>query len=129
QLRTDRARFPQAGPARTLVRMPDFLYMMETRLTPGQQEFVRLVEGIARAHETNLYLSGGTIRDLISGFPIRQLEFTVQGNALKLQKDLEKAGAGVEGADDDYKILYVARGDVRAQVESGLNAVYDKPGK
>ncbi|MGH9522207.1 MAG: CCA tRNA nucleotidyltransferase [Terriglobales bacterium] len=102
---------------------------METRLTPGQQEFVRLVEGIARGHETNLYLSGGTVRDLISGFPIRGLEFTVQGNALKLQKDLEKAGVTVEGADEEYRILYVARGDVRAQVESALNAIYDKPGK
>lgn len=109
--------------------MPDFLYMMETRLTPGQQEFVRLVEGIARAHETNLYLSGGTVRDLISGFAIRAIEFTVQGNALKLQKDLEKAGVTVEGADDDYRILYLARGDVRAQIDSALNAVYDKPGK
>lgn len=109
--------------------MPDFLYMMETRLTPGQQEFVRVVEGIARAHECNLYLSGGTVRDLISGFPIRQVEFTVQGNALKLQKDLEKAGAVVEGIDEEYRILYIARGDVRAQVDSALNAVYDKPGK
>jgi tRNA nucleotidyltransferase (CCA-adding enzyme) len=103
--------------------------MMETRLTPDQQEFVRMVEGIARTHEVNLYLSGGTIRDLISGFAIRDLEFTIQGNALKLQKDLEKAGVAIEGADDEYRILYLARKDVRAHIDSALNAVYDKPGK
>jgi tRNA nucleotidyltransferase (CCA-adding enzyme) len=109
--------------------MPDFLYMMETRLTPDQQRFVSQVAEVARTQEINLYLSGGTIRDLISGFPIRDIEFTVQGNALKFQKDLEKAGATVEGTDDEYRILYVVRGNVRAQIESALSATYDKPGK
>ena len=109
--------------------MPDFLYMIETRLTPDQQRFVSQVEEVGRAQEMNLYLSGGTIRDLISGFPIRDIEFTVQGNALKFQKDLEKAGAVVEGTDDEYRILYVVKGNVRAQIESALTATYDKPGK
>ena len=63
--------------------------MMETRLTPDQQKFVSLVEGIARTQEVNLYLTGGTVRDLISGFPIRDVELTAQGNALRFQKDLE----------------------------------------
>ena len=103
--------------------------MMETRFTPDQQRFVSQVGEVARAQEVNLYLSGGTIRDLISGFPIRDLEFTVQGNALKFQKDLEKAGATVEGTDEEYRILYVVKGTVRAQIESALNATYDKPGK
>src|SRR5574337_44368 len=109
--------------------MPDFLYMMETRLTPDQQKFVSLVEGIARGQEVNLYLTGGTVRDLISGFPIRDVELTAQGNALRFQKDLEKAGAIVEGVDDDYRILYVVHGTVRAQIGSALSATYDKPGK
>jgi tRNA nucleotidyltransferase (CCA-adding enzyme) len=109
--------------------MPDFLYMMETRLTPDQQRFVSQVEAVARAQEINLYLSGGTVRDLVSGFPIRDVEFTVQGNALKFQKDLEKAGATIEGTDDEYRILYVVSGNVRAQIDSALSAAYDKPGK
>jgi tRNA nucleotidyltransferase/poly(A) polymerase len=103
--------------------------MMETRLTPDQQRFVSQVEEVARGQEANLYLSGGTIRDLISGFPIRDLEFTVQGNALKFQKDLERAGATIEGIDDDYRIAYVVKGNVRGQIESALAAAYDKPGK
>ena len=103
--------------------------MMETRLTPDQQKFVSLVQEVARAQELNLYLTGGTIRDLISGFSIRELDFTVQGNALKLQKELEKAGSVVEGTDEEYKIVYVVKGNVRAQIESALSAAYDKPGK
>jgi hypothetical protein len=56
----------------------------------------------------NVYLTGGAVRDTITGRPIRDLDFTVQGNALKLQKDLERAGAevvavGVPPLPDQFK--------------------------
>ena len=73
--------------------MADYIYTMEIRLTPDQLKGVSVVQDVARAAGMNLYLTGGAIRDIISGFPIRDLDFTVQGNPLKLQKELEKAGA------------------------------------
>ena len=76
--------------------MADFIYLMETRLTPDQQRAVALVTDVARAHQFNVYLTGGAVRDIISGFIIRDLDFSVQGSALKLQKDFEKAGVTVE---------------------------------
>ena len=74
--------------------MADYIYTMEIRLTPDQQRGVTLVQEIARAAEMNIYLTGGAVRDIISGFPIRDLDFTVQGNPFKLQKELERAGCG-----------------------------------
>jgi len=110
--------------------MADYIYTMETRLTPEQQRAVSLVQDVARAQEMNLYLSGGTIRDIISGFSIRDLDLTVEGNALRLQKDLEKAGAIIEGADDDTKTLYLLfSGNVRAELGMAYSAAYEKPGK
>lgn len=110
--------------------MADYIYTMETRLTPEQLRAVALVQDIARAQEMNLYLTGGAIRDLISGLPIRDLDFTVQGNALKLQKELERGGAVIQGADDDLKILYVLLpGNVRAEIGMAHSETYDKPGK
>ena len=79
--------------------MADYIYTMEIRLTPDQQRGVTLVQDVARNAAMNIYLTGGAVRDIISGFPIRDLDFTVQGNPLKLQKELEKAGAGIAGAD------------------------------
>jgi len=97
--------------------MADYIYMMESRLTPEQQRGVVLVQEAARAHGLNLYLTGGTIRDIISGLIIRDLDFTVQGNALKLQRDLEKAGAEIEGVDDELRSMFVSLpGNVRAEV-------------
>lgn len=110
--------------------MPDFIYAIETRLTPEQQRALALVTEVARAQEMNVYLTGGTIRDLVTGFPIRDLDFTVQGNVLKLQKDLERAEARITGVDEDRKILYVTLpGNVRAEVSMARSETYDKPGK
>lgn len=103
---------------------------METRLSPDQQRALTLVTDVARAHDMNVFLAGGAVRDIISGFIIRDLDFAVQGNALKLQKDFEKAGAVVEGSDDNTRsLMLLLSGNVRAEVTSTRSERYDKPGK
>ena len=110
--------------------MADYIYMMESRLTPDQQRAVTLVQDLARAQEMNVYLTGGGIRDLISGFPIRDLDFTIQGNALKLQRELEKAGTVIQGADDDLRSMYaLLPGNVRSEIAMARSERYDKPGR
>src|SRR5205807_8497883 len=85
----------------------EYVYMMERRLSPAQLRVVGQVQEIARSHEMNVYLTGGAVRDIISGFAIRDLDFTVQGNVHKLRKDLEKIGAIIQGEDEGLRILYV----------------------
>src|ERR1035441_9645084 len=110
--------------------MADYIYTLETRLSPDQQKAVALVLDAAKAAGMNLYLTGGAIRDIITGFPIRDLDFTVQGNALKLQKDLERAGAVVGDADDETRPwLRPLPGGVRAEIAMARSERYDKPGK
>src|SRR5215472_10092527 len=110
--------------------MADYIYTMEIRLTPDQQKGANLVQEIARAAGMNLYLTGGAIRDIISGFPIRDLDFTVQGNPLRLQKDLEKVGAVLAGIDEDVKTLYLQLpGNVRTEISMARTERYDKIGK
>ena len=110
--------------------MADYIYTMEIRLTPDQQRGVTLVQDIARAAGMNIYLTGGAVRDIISGFPIRDLDFSVQGNPLKLQKDLEKAGVRIAGIDDDFKTLYLGLpGNVRAEISMARIEHYEKAGK
>ncbi len=110
--------------------MADYIYSMETRLTPDQQSGVNLVQEIARRAGLNLYLTGGTIRDLITGFPIRDIDLSIQGNPLKLQKELEKAGISVQGVDEDLRTLQLLMpGNVRAELNMTRAEVYDKPGK
>jgi len=110
--------------------MADYLYTLEMRLSPDQQRAVTLLQDTARAVGMNVYLTGGAVRDIISGLPIRDLDFTVQGNALKLQKDLERVGAEVVAVDDDSKTLHLSLpGGVRAEVSTARTETYEKIGK
>lgn len=110
--------------------MADYIYTLETRLLPDQQKAVSSVTDAAKAAGMNVYLTGGAIRDIITGFPIRDLDFTVQGNALKLQKDLERNGAVVGDADEETRsLLLTLPGGVRAEIGMAHSERYDKIGK
>src|SRR5580704_2933562 len=110
--------------------MADYIYTMEIRLTPDQLKGVNLVQEVAHAAGITLYLTGGAIRDIISGFTIRDLDFTVQGNPLKLHKDFERAGAQIAGQDEDVRTLFlVLPGNVRAEISMARTEHYEKVGK
>jgi tRNA nucleotidyltransferase (CCA-adding enzyme) len=111
--------------------MADYIYTMESRLTPDQMKGVILVQDAARAHGFNVYLTGGAIRDILTGFIIRDLDFAIQGNALKLQKDLEKAGVRVDGVDETLHSLHVILpGNIRAEISMARSEVFgEKYGK
>ena len=110
--------------------MADYIYTMEIRLTPDQLKAVGLVQDVARAAGMNLYLTGGAIRDIISGFTIRDLDFTVQGNPLKLQKDLEKAGAKITAVEEDNRTIFISLpGNARAEISMARTERFEKTGK
>jgi tRNA nucleotidyltransferase (CCA-adding enzyme) len=110
--------------------MPDYIYLLENRLSPAQQNALRAVRDAARHAGMTVFLAGGAVRDLTSGFPVRDLDFSVQGNALKLKKPLEKAGATLWGEHEPSRTLYFwFPGSVRVEVSSTRREEYPKPGK
>ncbi len=110
--------------------MADYIYTLEYRLTPEQFQGINLVQEVARHSDFNLYLTGGAIRDLIAATPIRDLDFTVQGNALKLQKDFERHGATVVASDENTRTLHLALpGKVRAEISMSRTEEYPSIGK
>jgi tRNA nucleotidyltransferase (CCA-adding enzyme) len=110
--------------------MPDYIYLLENRLSPAQQNALRQVRDAARNAGMTVFLAGGAVRDLTSGFPVRDLDFSVQGNALKLKKSLEKAGATPWGEHEPSRTLWFwFPGSVRVEVSSARSEEYPKPGK
>jgi tRNA nucleotidyltransferase/poly(A) polymerase len=111
-------------------RMADYIYLLQTRLTLAQQFALGHVREAARARTMTVFLVGGAVRDLTSGAPIRDLDFAVQGSAVKLKKDLQKAGGTLVGEDEPTQTLYFNfPGGVRLEVGSTLSVTYPKPGK
>ena len=110
--------------------MADYIYTLESRLTPDQMRGVKLIQELSRAAGLNVYLTGGAVRDILTGFPIRDLDFTLQGNPLKLQKELERAGAVIHGTDDHTNTLYInLPGNVRAELSMARSEQHLKTGK
>jgi tRNA nucleotidyltransferase (CCA-adding enzyme) len=110
--------------------MADYIYLLQTRLTPAQQFALEHVREVAKSRAMTVFLVGGAVRDLTTGSPIRDLDFAVQGNATKLKKDLQKVGGTLVGEDDATQALYFSfPGGVRLEVGATLSVTYPKPGK
>lgn len=110
--------------------MPDYIYLLDHRLSTDQQNALRQVREAAREAGTILFLTGDAIRDLTSGHAVRDLQVTVHGNALKLKKSLLKLGAKVWGEHEPSRSLYLCfPGTVRLDVMSAHHVEYPKPGK
>ena len=110
--------------------MADYIYLLETRLTPAQKEALLMVREIARAKGITVFLVGGAVRDLTSGSSVRDLDVVVQGNALKLKKELEKAGAHIHGEHEPSQVVFVrSKYGARLEVGSTLSVAYPKPAK
>ncbi len=110
--------------------MADYIYLLENRLSQAQKSALSKVREIARAKGLMVFLVGGAVRDLTSGSPVRDLDVAVQGNALKLKKEIQKAGAVLTGEMEAGQALFARfPGNVRMEVGSTLAVQYPKPGK
>ena len=110
--------------------MPDFIYLLETRLSTAQRSVIQHVRDAARDAGMNVFLTGGAVRDLVSGFPVRDLDFSVQGGTSKFKRPLEKAGAEQWGAHaETHTVYYWFPGSIRVEISSTRSEEYPKPGK
>src|SRR5579862_1206309 len=81
--------------------MSDYMFMLESHLSAEQHRVVGYMQELAGASGVNLYLTGGAMRDMLGGFPVRDLDFTVEANPAKLIKTAEKKyGVQVVSADE-----------------------------
>lgn len=109
--------------------MPDYMYLLESRLSPEQRAALERVQELARSQEMNIYLTGGAVRDLISGQPIRDLDVTVEGNPVRIVRELEKGGARVVSENErtrHYELIFA--GDADGSIAAARDDVYERPG-
>jgi tRNA nucleotidyltransferase/poly(A) polymerase len=81
--------------------MSDYMFMLESHLSADQFRVVGEIQALAAATGASLFLTGGALRDMLGGFPVRDLDFTVEGSGLKLARSAEqKYGAEVVSSDE-----------------------------
>ncbi len=110
--------------------MPDYIYLLENRLSADQQNALRHLRDSAREAEIILFLTGDAVRDLTSGHAVRDIEVTLNGNALDLKKTLKNTPVQIWGEDEASGSLYLCfPGTVRVDVISAHRVEYPKPGQ
>src|SRR5271155_601077 len=110
--------------------MPHYIYLLKNRLSIHQQNALEHIRAAAREAGMTVFLVGGAVRDLTSGSPVLDLDVTVQGNALKLKKPLEKAGGKLWGEHEPTRTLFFRFPvGVTVEISSARREEYPKPGK
>ena len=109
--------------------MPDYMFLLESRLSPEQRAVMLRVQELSAAMGFNLYLTGGTVRDLITGASLRDLDFTVEGNPSKIARELEKGGAKILSEDEKLRHAEVLfAGEVEGSIAAARDDHYVRPG-
>jgi len=110
--------------------MSDYMFMLESRLSPDQNRVLSEVQAAAAEANMSVFLTGGAMRDMLGGFGIRDLDFTVEGNALKLARILaRRTGATITFMDERRKsaeLLFPGR--VTAEIAMARRERYSRPG-
>ena len=109
--------------------MPDYMYQLESRLSAEQRAALVRIQELAIDYESNLYLAGGAVRDMITGMPIRDLDFIVEGNPSRIVRELVKGGAQVTLEDESLQSMeLILAGEVDASISAAREDIYSRPG-
>ncbi len=110
--------------------MSDYMFMLDSHLSSEQSKALAEVRDAAEQANLNLFLTGGAMRDMMGGFPIRDLDFTVEGGTVKFAKAVaQKAGAEVLSVDEAKRSVELRfPGDVLASISMARQEKYTKPG-
>ncbi len=110
--------------------MPDYIQLLESKLSPNEKQALNAMTDVARARQITVFLTGGAVRDIVSGASVRDLDITVQANPLKFRKDLERAGFTITGEHEPSHTLYLRFGkQARMEISSARTETFAKPAK
>lgn len=110
--------------------MSDYMFMLESHLSQSQNFVISEIQRMMDKLQINVFLTGGALRDMLAGLPVRDLNFTIEGSPFKLVKALEKdAGIRILKSDDvrkSYEIVFP--NGVLAEISMARTEKYSKPG-
>ena len=94
------------------------MFMLENHLSSDQNQVVAAVQDVAAQQNLNVFLAGGAMRDMLGGFQVRDLDFSVEGQALKFAKTVaERAGARIIAVDENRRAAeMIFRAGVTGQI-------------
>ncbi len=110
--------------------MSDYMFLLESHLNTPQNRVLHVVQEAAVEAAMRIFLTGGALRDMLGAFPIRDLDFTVEGDALNLARTIaRKAGARILETDSQRnRAELLFPGGVTAEIAMARQERYPRPG-
>lgn len=110
--------------------MSDYMFVLESHLSADQSRAVAELRTAAELANLNVFLTGGAMRDMMGGFSIRDLDFTVEGGTVKFAKSLaQKAHAEVLSVDENRKSVELRfPGNVTVGIGMARQEKFSRPG-
>ncbi len=110
--------------------MSDYMFMLDSHLNAEQSKAVAAVREAAEQAHVNVFLTGGAMRDMMGGYPIRDLDFTVEGPALKLARAVaQKLNAEITSMDETRRVAeLISEGMTTFSISMARQERYAKPG-
>ena len=110
--------------------MSDYMFMLDSHLTGEQSKALAEIREAAEQANFNLFLTGGAMRDMMAGFPIRDLDFTLEGPAVKFGRGIAQKGrAEILSVDEVRKCIELRfPGGIAASISMARQERYAKPG-
>jgi tRNA nucleotidyltransferase/poly(A) polymerase len=110
--------------------MSDYMFALESHPDAGQNRIVAEVQRLATAAAMNVWLTGGAMREMLRGGPIRDLDFTVEKDAVRTGRMLAEAAGGQVIEEDAFKrgVELEFIDGLRASVANARTEKYSKAG-
>jgi tRNA nucleotidyltransferase/poly(A) polymerase len=110
--------------------MSDYMFVLESHLSADQSRAVAEVRTAAELANLNIFLTGGAMRDMMGGFSIRDLDFTVEGGTVKFAKSLaQKVHAEILSVDENRRSVELRfPGNVTVGIGMARQEKSSKPG-
>lgn len=110
--------------------MSDYMFMLDSHLTGEQGKALTEIRDAAELAGLNLFLTGGAMRDMMGGYPIRDLDFTIESGNLKSAKALAQQTSAEILSQDEMRRQVELRfpGNVSASIAVTRQEKHGKPG-
>lgn len=107
------------------------MFMLESHLNQWQNRIVTAVQEAAAQAGASVFLAGGALRDMLGGFPIRDLDFVVvDGDARAIARTAAEKGNGSLISEDSHRQIHESRfpGGVTAEISMARTEEYSRIG-
>ena len=105
--------------------MSDYMFMLDSHLSGEQSKALAEIREAAEQAGLNLFLTGGAMRDMMAGFAIRDLDFTLEGRPVKFAKSGAEIGRRNPRIDELRKCVELRfPGNVTARFHGAAGKVW-----